>query len=239
MNTSELEFALAEGKFQVIEQRKRWIEEIEYPLRVYGRSHREEYVATLERSKILVDFFKKHGIHDVDDQEAISEALGIVLPLDMHRKMFAPALQLSMSQEQWLKWKDIASSYRILGAYAQTELGHGSNIRAIETIAMYDKERQSIDLHSPTLTSRKWWPGGLGKTANFAVVYARLVADNIDYGLHAFLVQLRDLKTHETLPGIELGDIGAKIGFNGVDNGFCTFNHVALPKESLLMGSAR
>ncbi len=33
-----------------------------------------------------------------------------------------------------------------------------------------------------------------------------------DYGPHAFVVQIRDLETHLPLPGIEVGDIGPKMG---------------------------
>ncbi|EQC39187.1 hypothetical protein SDRG_03393 [Saprolegnia diclina VS20] len=221
-------------------RREAWLAAIAYPGRVYGRSHEEEYVASLEKTATLLSFFQTHGIVDVDDQEALSEALGCVLPLDMHRKMFVPALQLSMSAAQWALWQERSRLLPILGAYAQTELGHGSNIRALETTATYDPATEIFDLHSPTLTSRKWWPGGLGKTTNFAVVYARLLGgDGTDHGVHAFLVQLRDLASHASLPGVHLGDIGAKIGFNGVDNGFCSFEHVAVPKAHLLLGTAR
>jgi len=38
------------------------------------------------------------------------------------------------------------------------------------------------------------WPGGLGKTANFAVVYARLILPEGDLGVHPFLVQIRSLE---------------------------------------------
>ena len=58
-----------------------------------------------------------------------------------------------------------------------------------------------LNFPSPTLTSCKWWPGGLGKTANFCVVVARLVTLDTDHGIHIFLVQLRDMHTHEPLPG--------------------------------------
>lgn len=42
----------------------------------------------------------------------------------------------------------------------QTELGHGTFIRGLETEAHYDPSREEFVLTSPTLTSFKWWPGG-------------------------------------------------------------------------------
>ena len=41
----------------------------------------------------------------------------------------------------------------------------------------------------------------MGKSSNFATVPARLIVDGRDYGIQMFLVQLRDLKTHQPLPG--------------------------------------
>ena len=58
------------------------------------------------------------------------------------------------------------------------------------------------------MTSTKWWVGGLGLGANYAMLIARLIIDGHDYGPHPFMVQLRDMKTHEPLPGVTVGDIG-------------------------------
>ena len=41
----------------------------------------------------------------------------------------------------------------------------------------------------------------MGKTSNFATVPARLIVDGTDHGIQMFLVQLRDLETHQPLPG--------------------------------------
>lgn len=49
-----------------------------------------------------------------------------------------------------------------------------------------------------------------------------------DLGPHAFVMQIRDLATHLPLPGIKVGDIGTKFGYNGVDNGFLMFDHVRI-----------
>ncbi|RHY11887.1 hypothetical protein DYB25_008977 [Aphanomyces astaci] len=88
-----------------------------------GLNHAQEYALGLQKSFGLISFIRENRIDDVDEQEALSEALGDVLPIDMHRKMFIPALQLSMTADQLQTWMPLALSYRILGAYAQTELG--------------------------------------------------------------------------------------------------------------------
>lgn len=83
----------------------------------------------------------------------------------------------------------------ILGCYLQTELGHGTNVSRLETTATYIPEAEQFEIHSPTLTSSKWWIGGLGKTATHGVVQARLILGKNDMGPHLFFVQLRSLGT--------------------------------------------
>lgn len=106
--------------------------------------------------------------------------------------------------DQVAKWVGRAWSMEIVGTYAQTELGHGTFIRGLETTATYDPGTKEFVLHSPRLSSYKWWPGGLGRTANYAVVMAQLVTGGQKLGPHAFIVQLRDEDTHEPLPGIDV-----------------------------------
>jgi hypothetical protein len=66
------------------------------------------------------------------------------------------------------------SCMQIIGTYAQTELGHGTFVRGLETVAVYDEQACEFVIHSPTLTATKWWPGGLGKTATHVICMARL-----------------------------------------------------------------
>jgi len=155
--------------------------------------------------------------------------------LELHIGMFIPSILSQGTPEQQAKWLPLSNTLRIVGTYAQTELGHGTFIRGLETLAVYDPSTESFIVHSPTPTATKWWPGGLGKTATHVVLMARLITNGRDYGPHGFVMQIRDMETHRPLPGIEVGDIGPKLGFNSVDNGWMRFDHVRIPRDAMLM----
>ncbi|KAF8142701.1 acyl-CoA dehydrogenase/oxidase [Mycena galopus ATCC 62051] len=155
-------------------------------------------------------------------------------PFGVHVVMFIPALKLLASPEQLAYWLPLAESCKIIGTYCQTELGHGSFIRGLETTATFDLQNDEFILHSPTISSTKYWPGGLGYSASHAIVMACLFIGSRNYGVHPFIVQLRSLEDFTPLPGIELGDIGLKAGHNSVDNGFAIFTHVRIPRAHLL-----
>nr|XP_007155689.1 hypothetical protein PHAVU_003G222800g [Phaseolus vulgaris]ESW27683.1 hypothetical protein PHAVU_003G222800g [Phaseolus vulgaris] len=157
---------------------------------------------------------------------------------DLHWGMFIPAIKGQGTEEQQQKWLPLAQKMQIIGCYAQTELGHGSNVQGLETTATFDPKTDEFVIHSPTLTSSKWWPGGLGKVSTHAIVYARLITDGQDHGVHGFIVQLRSLDDHLPLPGITVGDIGMKFGngaYNSMDNGVLRFDHVRIPRNQMLM----
>lgn len=158
---------------------------------------------------------------------------------DLHESMFSMTVGSQGTPEQVSKWMPLAMAHGIIGTYAQTELGHGSNLSGLETTATYDAATQSFDIHSPTLTSTKWWPGGLGKASSHCVVMARLVLDGKQVGTHGFIVQLRRQEDHMPMPGVEVGDIGPKFGFSTQDNGFLRLNHVRIPRDNMLMRFAK
>jgi acyl-CoA oxidase len=80
----------------------------------------------------------------------------------------------------------------------------------------------------------KFWIGGAGKTATMSVVFAQLYINNKCYGVHTYIVPLRDPGTYEPYPGVLLGDCGPKAGHNGLDNGFIIFDHYRIPKDNQL-----
>ncbi|XP_058460944.1 probable peroxisomal acyl-coenzyme A oxidase 1 isoform X2 [Malaya genurostris] len=160
-------------------------------------------------------------------------------PLRLHFVMFIPAIIGQGTPEQQAKWLDKALNCEILGTYAQTELGHGTFLRGLETTATFDERTDEIVLNSPTLTAYKWWPGSLGQTVNYCIVMAQLYSNGKCHGVHAFMVQVRDEDTHMPLPGLEIGDIGHKMGFKGVNNGFLGFKNYRIPRSNMLMRNAQ
>ena len=102
--------------------------------------------------------------------------------------MFVLTLANLGDDEQVKKWLPLATEMKILGAYAQTELGHGSDISSLETTAVLDKETDEIVIHTPSTKAIKWWPGDLGHYSSHAIVFAKLIVDGNAIGTMPFFV---------------------------------------------------
>ncbi|XP_075133571.1 peroxisomal acyl-coenzyme A oxidase 1-like isoform X2 [Leptodactylus fuscus] len=204
-------------------------------------SRSERYEVAVKKSAKMVRHMRRLGL--VDHEEIFwfkkLHLVGFPDPLEVHIVMFVPTLMNQSTPEQFKRFFVPAWKLQIIGTYAQTELGHGTHLRGLETTATYDPSTQEFILNSPTVTSTKWWPGGLGKTANYAVVVAQLYTQGECKGPHGFVVPIRQMGTHEPLPGLTVGDIGPKFGFNETDNGFLKFDKVRIPRENMLMKYAQ
>jgi len=150
-----------------------------------------------------------------------------------HYGLFLATVVGQGNDEQKMTFGFPALQMQIVGCYAQTELGHGSNVRGLQTVAEYDKNTQQFVLNTPTLLSIKWWPGALAKVATHCVVYAQLIIDGKEFGVHPFILQIRD-ENHKPLAGIELGDLGPKLGDHANDTGYMVLTDVRIPREFLL-----
>ncbi|XP_023828410.1 peroxisomal acyl-coenzyme A oxidase 1 isoform X2 [Salvelinus sp. IW2-2015] len=204
-------------------------------------SRSERYDAAVKKSAQMILKLREYGISDPEEIYCYKSCVhrGRSEPLDLHLAMFLPTLLNQASPEQMETFFIPAWNLEIIGTYAQTEMGHGTHLRGLETTATYDPATQEFVLNSPTITSIKWWPGGLGKTSNHAIVLAQLHTQGKCHGLQAFIVPLRSMNTHIPLPGVVVGDIGPKFGFDEVDNGYLKLENVRIPREHMLMKYAK
>ncbi|MET9314006.1 acyl-CoA dehydrogenase [Kribbella sp. NPDC003505] len=126
-----------------------------------------------------------------------------------------------------------AISGRLLGCFAMTETGHGSNVQALGTTATYDEATEEFVVHTPTAAARKDYIGNAARHGRMAAVFAQLVVGGQSHGVHCLLVPIRGADG-SALPGVTLSDCGPKLGLNGVDNGRIVFDQVRVPRDALL-----
>jgi acyl-CoA oxidase len=120
----------------------------------------------------------------------------------------------------------------LLGCFAMTETGHGSDVQHLRTTATYDPQAREFVIDTPEPGARKDYIGGAARDAEMAVVFAQLVAGGQSHGVHGFLVPIRI--GGAPAPGVTITDCGHKAGLNGVDNGRLVFSRVRVPRDALL-----
>ncbi|MBQ4913995.1 acyl-CoA dehydrogenase family protein [Maribacter sp. MMG018] len=146
--------------------------------------------------------------------------------------LFGGSIQKLGTKPHHDKYLIEAGQANLLGCFAMTETGHGSNVRGIKTTATYDKKTDTITIHTPGKNDNKEYIGN-ALHSKIATVFAQLIVNGKNEGVHAILVPLRN-EDHEVLEGIKIEDNGYKLGLNGVDNGKIWFNQVKVPRTNLL-----
>ncbi len=121
----------------------------------------------------------------------------------------------------------------LLGCFAMTETGHGSDVQRIRTTATFDPATDEFVVNSPDESARKDYIGNAADDGRLAVVFAQLVTDGVGHGPHAILVPIRD-DDGNAMAGVTISDCGRKGGLNGVDNGRLMFDQVRVPRSALL-----
>lgn len=112
------------------------------------------YESALEKTYRLEQLREAHGLDD-EDMSVLRGAVGEALPSYLHDEVFVPGIAGQGSPAQVRDWLGPAQRKAVWGCYAQTELGHGSNVQALETTATFVPDTGEIELHTPTLTATK------------------------------------------------------------------------------------
>ncbi len=158
--------------------------------------------------------------------------LSVLVKVGVQFGLFGGAiLQLGTEEHHAAYLPDLITG-KLMGCFAMTETGHGSNVQALGTVATYDPETEEFVLTTPDDESRKDYIGNAARHAHAAVVFAQLEVGGASEGVHAFIVDIR--REGKTVPGVRIEDCGRKVGLNGVDNGRIWFDGLRVPRTALL-----
>jgi len=158
--------------------------------------------------------------------------LSLTIKFGVQFGLFGGAVYMLGTEKHHKLYVEPLAKAELLGCFAMTETGHGSNVRGLETTATYDHESKSIVIQSPNLDAGKEYIGN-AMHSSMAAVFAQLIVDGKSHGVHAVLVPIRDAEGN-VLPGVTVKDCGYKMGLNGVDNGRLWFDRVTVPVDNLL-----
>ncbi|OAY80584.1 Acyl-coenzyme A oxidase 3, peroxisomal [Ananas comosus] len=118
---------------------------------------------------------------------AFLECLGIydhslAIKIGVHFFLWGGAIQFFGTKRHHDKWLKDTEDYVVKGCFAMTELGHGSNVRGIETIATYDKSSGEFVINTPCESAQKYWIGGAAN--RFAAFLAPLTFGRVNIAVN-------------------------------------------------------
>ncbi|OXM50830.1 acyl-CoA oxidase [Amycolatopsis thailandensis] len=156
--------------------------------------------------------------------------LSLMVKAGVQWGLFGGAVQLLGTERHHERYLRKIKDLELLGCFAMTEHGHGSDVQHLRTTATYDPATREFVVHTPDRGATKEYIGNAARDGELAVVFAQLITGGESRGVHAFVVPIRG----EDVSGVEIEDCGRKAGLNGVDNGRLTFTQVRVPREALL-----
>jgi acyl-CoA oxidase len=211
------------------------------PNTVIARTKVAEQMRIMAERGAAEDGFKKEHGGNGDVGAAVTQIemlamsdLSLMVKAGVQWGLFGGAIENLGTERHHEAYVKKLIDLELLGCFAMTETGHGSDVQSLETTATYDPATQEFVIDSPTRTSRKDYIGGAAQTARVAAVFAQLITpDGTQHGVHCFVVPIRD-DDGEDLPGVTTSDCHYKGGLPGVDNGRIQFDNVRVPRENLL-----
>lgn len=181
---------------------------------------------------IIYNNVAEKGLDDINTTYILLASMN-QMPGTVHLAMFMRCIEILGTDRQQKEYLEKCRTFEIVGAYAQTEIAHGSDVSSLMTTATLDLEKDEIVMNTPNIKAIKFWPGEMGIYSTHALVFAQLIVEGKKLGVHSFVVPIRD-KDLNLLPGVEAGDIGPKIGFHSKDNGYLILKGVRISRKNML-----
>lgn len=213
---------------------------------IHGQSMAEHRERALEQLGILVEEgaiqraypgdlggSDNHGGNIAAFQELVLADPSLQIKSGVQWGLFGAAILHLGTRKHHEKWLPDVMSLKLPGAFAMTEIGHGSDVASIGTTATYDPDTEEFEIHTPFTGAWKEFLGNAALHGQAAVVFAQLITRGVNHGVHAFFVPIRT-PDGQMLQGVGSEDDGVKGGLNGIDNGRLHFTHVRVPRENLL-----
>lgn len=175
----------------------------------------------------------QHATNVAGFEEAVTASPSLQIKAGVQFGLFGGAILHLGNVKQHEEWLLDAQSGKLLGSFAMTEIGHGSDVASVATTATYDVANEEFSITSPFRAATKEYIGNAARDARAAVVFAQLITNGVNHGVHAFFVPVRS-ESGEPLPGITIEDDAYKGGLKGVDNGRISFDEVRIPRTNLL-----
>jgi len=218
-------------------------ERFQDPVDLDTEAHRAQVLdqlkALAETGRPRLGFAREYGGQsDVGGSVTSFEMLGLgdlslMVKAGVQWGLFGGAVQLLGTARHHERYLRRIMDLDLLGCFAMTEHGHGSDVQHLLTTATYEPETEEFVINTPNALATKEYIGNAARDGHTAVVFAQLIAGGEGRGVHAFLVPIRT-DDGEPAPGVRIEDCGRKAGLNGVDNGRLTFSHVRVAREALL-----
>ena len=175
---------------------------------------------------------ERHGDHIAVFETLAYGDLSLLIKFGVQFGLFGGAVYMLGTEHHHRLYVEAMHKGELLGCFAMTETGHGSNVKGLQTTATYDPSTDELVIHTPTEQDGKEYIGN-ALHSEMAAVFAQLIVDGESHGVHAILVSMRNTDG-ELLPGVRVEDCGYKVGLNGVDNGRIWFDQVRVPRVNLL-----
>jgi len=245
LNTSALQHEL---DFDNHDQRRRMKEFMKQPLFAprYNISIDEERRLALARLQAICSqgfFSVKDFKTDPDKVFAAHEIAGLAdgsmaTKMTVQFNLFGGTVLKLGTDRHHGSFLDAIDRVQQIGCFGLTELGYGNNAVEMETTATFDSSTKEWIINTPSSLGAKYWITNSAVDAQWCIVFAQTIVDGKNNGIHGFLVRIREAKDHSISRGVQLHDMGAKMGLNGVDNGKLSFNNCRVPREALLNASS-